>query len=72
MKITEENHPELHCPVCGGLLIHENDIKDNQYVDCKWRCISPSCRKERGMGFNIYYGYTQEDINGQANKYVHT
>jgi len=64
MKITEENCPELKCPVCGYLLIHENEVKDNQLIDCKWICINQSCRKS--LEFRAYYGYTQEDINNQV------
>jgi hypothetical protein len=66
-KITNENHPELKCPVCGNILIHENDEKDGKLIDCKWRCIYPSCRGME-LEFPVYYGYTQEDINNQERK----
>jgi hypothetical protein len=66
VKITEENHPDLKCPVCGFSLIHVNEVKEGQMVDCKWMCITPSCRE--GLEFPTYYGYTQEDIDNQVKK----
>lgn len=62
MKITEENHPELTCPICGNLLIHINDEKDGQLIDCKWTCVP--CRN--GLRSPMFYGYTQSDINNQT------
>jgi len=58
---SEDEIELLKCPKCGGLLIRVNEVKENQIVNCKWMCISPSCRK--GLYFDTYYGYTQEDID---------
>lgn len=65
--MTEKENEEiklLNCPKCGSLLIRVNEVKEGQQVDCKWMCINPTCRK--GMEFDTYYGYTQEDINNQV------
>lgn len=59
-----EKIKQLICPKCGSLLIRVNEEKEHQRVDCKWMCISPTCRT--GMAFDTYYGYTQKDINAQV------
>ena len=56
----------LKCPKCGGLLIRVNEVKENQIVNCKWMCISSSCRK--GLDFDTYYGCTQKDIDNNLKK----
>lgn len=58
----------LICPKCGGFLIRVNEVKEGQIVDCKWSCINPSCRK--GLEFDTYYGYTQEDIDNQLDEWL--
>jgi formylmethanofuran dehydrogenase subunit E len=62
--MTEEIVKLFTCSKCGELLIRVNEVKEGHRVDCKWMCINPVCRKD--MNFPVYYGYTQEDINGQA------
>jgi hypothetical protein len=64
--MSEDEKKLLNCPKCGSLLIRVNEIKDDKAVDCKWMCINPVCRK--GLYFDTYYGYTQEDINNQVRK----
>jgi hypothetical protein len=65
-KEEMEEKELLVCPKCGSLLIRVNEVKENHLVNCKWMCINPICRK--GLEFDTYYGYTQEDINNQAGK----
>lgn len=62
--MNEQEKELLSCPKCHSLLIRVNEEKEGQRVDCKWMCISPTCRK--GMEFDIYYGYTQKDLNNQV------
>jgi len=48
----------LRCPKCGLFL-----IKVEGKCDCEFTCMSPDCRGS-GVKYPAYYGYTQEDIDG--------